>query len=401
MFKAYKFRLYPTKEQEILINKHFGCSRFIWNWALDKKMKAYQADKTNLSRYDLQAKLPEMKKLEEFKWLTEVLAQSLQSKLIDLEEAFVAFYKKKSDYPNFKSKKDKQSYSIPQRTAIDLENRKVFIPKFLEGIKYRDDRKIIGKITSSTVSKTPTGKYFISILTEDEKPIPGKPISNQETTIGIDLGITNFITTSGGEKIDNPRCLKKALKKLSRESRQLSRKQKGSKNREKQRKILSLVHEKVSNSRKDFQHKLSHKLTHDNQVNTIVMETLSIKTMMKNRRLAKHIQDCSWSQFQEFLKYKCEEQGKNFIQIGRYEPSSRLCSCGEINHKLTLKDRTWTCEACGITHDRDILAANNIKQIGLGQPELKPVESLGRGSTSQGYALALKQETKPRRKTRK
>ena len=369
MFKAYKFRLYPTKEQEILISKHFGCSRFIWNWALDKKIKAYQADKTNLSRYELSAKIPEMKKLEEFKWLSEVNAQSVQSKLIDLEESFVAFYKKKNGYPNFKSKKNKQSFSIPQRTVVDFENKKVSIPKFLEGIKYRDDRKITGKITSSTVSKTPTGKYFISILTEDGKPIPGKQAPTQETTIGIDLGITNFITVSAGEKVSNPRHLKKAIKKLSRESRRFSRKQKGSKNREKQRKILALVHEKVSNSRKDFQHKLSHKLTHDNQVNTIVMETLSIKSMMKNRRLAKHIQDCSWYQFQEFLKYKCEEQGKNFIQIGRYEPSSRLCSCGEINHKLTLKDRTWTCESCGIAHDRDILAANNIKQIGLGQPE--------------------------------
>lgn len=183
MFKAYKFRLYPTKEQEILINKHFGCSRFIWNWALDKKMKAYQSNKTNLSRYELQACLPEMKKQEEYRWLTEVLAQALQSKLVDLEEAFVGFYKKKSDYPNFKSKKNKQSFKIPQRTAVDFENKKVRIPKFLEGIKYRDDRKIVGKITSSTVSKSPTGKYFISILANDGKPIPGKQTLDRKSVV--------------------------------------------------------------------------------------------------------------------------------------------------------------------------------------------------------------------------
>jgi putative transposase len=389
MLKAYKYRLSPNKSQEVLLNKHFGCTRFVYNWALSEKMKAYQKDKTNLSRYDLQARLPKMKKQEEYCWLKEVNSLAIQSKLEDLDKAYVAFYKKKNSYPKFKSKKNKQSFRVPQNTKVNWDNKKVIIPKFLEGIKFDCHRKFNGEISSSYVSKTKTNKYYISILVEDNKKIPTKPKIKEKTTVGIDLGITNFITISTGEKVENPRHLTKVLKRLARENRKHSRKTKGGKNKEKQRVKLAKVYEKVTDSRKDFHHKLSHKLTHDNQVKTIVMETLSINNMLKNKKLSRHIQDCAWYQFQTFLKYKCDWYGKNFIQIGRFEPSSKLCTCGNINHELKLKDRTWTCSVCKTKHDRDILASNNIKQIGLGQPKFTPVENYNSDSSEVGNPIPL------------
>lgn len=389
MLKAFKYKLEPTKEQEVLLNKHFGCSRFVWNWALGEKMKAYQIDKTNLSRYELQALLPVMKKQEKFSWLKEVNSLAIQSKLEDLDKAYVAFYKKKSDYPKFKSKKNKQSFRVPQKTKVNWDAKKVTIPKFLEGIKFDAHRKFDGEISSSYVSKTSTGKYLISILVEDSKELPAKPKIEENSTVGIDLGITHFAIISNGEKIENPRLLKIKLDRIRRESVKLSRKQKESKNRDKQRIKLAKLHEQVTNSRKDFHHKLSYKLTHDNQVGTVVMETLSIKNMSKNKKLSRHISDCAWYQFQTFLQYKCDWYGKNFIKIGRFEPSSKLCSCGAVNHELTLKDRVWTCRVCGKTHDRDMLASNNIKKIGLGQPESKPAESGISHSSETGNSFAL------------
>ena len=324
-----------------------------------------------------------MKKQEEYSWLSEVNSQSLQAKLEDLDKAYVSFFKKKTNFPKFKSKKNNQSFRIPQSTKVDFENNKIYIPKFLKGIKFSNSRIFKGVVLSSTISKTPTNKYYISILVTDNKEIQTKPEIKEETTIGIDLGITNFIALSTGEKIDNPKHLKHKLKKLKAEHRKLSRKQQGSNNREKQRIKLTKVYEKVTDSRKDFHHKLSHKLTHDNQVNTIIMETLDIKKMMKNERLAQHIQDCSWYQFQTFLNYKCDWYGKNFIQIGQYEPSSKLCTCGVINRELTLKDRVWTCKECDTIHDRDILAVNNIKKIGLGQSKFTSVENRNSDSLKQ------------------
>ncbi len=389
MIRAFRYQLFPTKEQETLLNKHFGCSRFVWNWGLGEKMKAYQTDKTNLTRYQLQAKLPIMKKTEEFSWLKEVNSLAIQSKLEDLDKAYVAFYRKKSDFPKFKSKKNKQSFRIPQNTKVNFDDGKIVIPKFLEGIKFDNHRKFEGEVSSSYITKTQTGKYHISILVEDNKVMPTKPQVNEKSTVGIDLGISNFATISNGTKVDNPRFLKIKLDRLRRENNKLSRKKKDSKNRDKQRIKLAKLHEQITNSRKDFQHKLSYRLTHDNQVDTIVMETLSIKQMSKNHSLARHIQDCAWYQFQTYLKYKCDWYGKNFIQIGKYEPSSKLCSCGVINHQLTLKDRNWTCKVCGVTHDRDILASINIKQIGLVQPESKPVESGYCHSSETGNPISL------------
>lgn len=369
MLKAFKYRLYPNKEQKVLLEKHFGCVRFVWNWALGKKMEAYQKDKINLSRYELQAELPKMKKGDQ-PWLAEVGSLSIQSKLEDLDKAYTSFFKKKVAYPKFKCKRNDQKFRIPQNTKVDFEKGKVIIPKFLGGIKCIFDRQFEGDISSSYVSRTTTGKYFISILVEDGKELPIKPKVVEKSTIGIDLGLKHFAILSNGTKIENPKPLKRFLKKLKKQQRQLSKKTKGSNNRNKQRIKVAKSHEKITNCRKDFHHKLSHKLTHDNQVKTICMETLSTKDMMENSYMARQIADVGWNTFTNILKYKCDWYGKNFVQIGRFEPSSKLCSCGYINQTLTLKDREWTCPSCKITHDRDILAANNIKKLGLGQPEV-------------------------------
>ena len=369
MLKAFKYRIMPNQEQKVLLEKHFGCVRFVWNWALGKKMEAYQKDKTNLSRYELQAELPKMKKGEQ-PWLAEVGSLSIQSKLEDLDKAYTSFYKKKVAYPKFKCKRNYQKFRVPQNTKVDFEKGKVIIPKFLGGIKCIFDRQFEGDISSSYVSRTTTGKYFISILVEDGKELPTKPKIAEKSTIGIDVGLKHFATFSTGEKVENPKPLKRFLKKLKKQQRQLSKKTKGSNNRNKQRIKLAKTHEKITNCRKDFHHKLSHKLTHDNQVKTICMETLSTKDMMENSYMARQIADVGWNSFTNILKYKCDWYGKNFIQIGRFEPSSKLCSCGYINQTLTLKNREWTCPSCETIHDRDILAANNIKKLGLGQPEV-------------------------------
>ena len=369
VIRAFKYRIYPNKEQKVLLEKHFGCVRFVWNWALGKKMEAYQKDKTNLSRYELQAELPKMKKGEQ-PWLAEVGSLSIQSKLEDLDKAYTSFFKKKVAYPKFKCKRNDQKFRVPQNTKVDFEKGKVIIPKFLGGIKCIFDRQFEGDISSSYVSRTTTGKYFISILVEDGKELPTKPKIAEKSTIGIDVGLKHFATFSTGEKVENPKPLKRFLKKLKKQQRQLSKKTKGSNNRNKQRIKLAKTHEKITNCRKDFHHKLSHKLTHDNQVKTICMETLSTKDMMENSYMARQIADVGWNSFTNILKYKCDWYGKNFVQIGRFEPSSKLCSCGYINQTLTLKNREWTCPSCETIHDRDILAANNIKKLGLGQPEV-------------------------------
>lgn len=369
MIKAFKYSITPNQEQKVLLEKHFGCTRFIWNWALGKKMETYQKDKTNISRYELQAELPKMKKGDQ-PWLAEVGSLSIQSKLEDLDKAYTSFFRHKNKYPNFKSKKNRQSFRIPQNTKVDFENRKVIIPKFLEGIKCKYDRQFDGIVSSSYISKTTTGKYFISILVENGKEFPIKPTVSESSTIGIDLGLKHFATLSYGEKVENPKFLKWNLRKLKKHQRRLNKKTKGSKNRNKQRIKVAKIHEKITNCRKDFHHKLSYRLTHDNQVETICMEKLSTKEMMKNSYMARQIADVGWNNFTNIMKYKCDWYGKNFIQIGRFEPSSKLCSCGYVNHSLTLKDREWTCPICRVTHDRDILAANNIKKLGLGQPEV-------------------------------
>jgi putative transposase len=361
-YRAYKYRIYPTKQQEVLIAKHLGSCRFIYNYALAKKVKAYQVDGTNLSRFDIQADLPNMKKSEEYCWLKEVNSLSLQASLANLDSAYTKFFREHKGFPRFKSKKDsKQSFSIPQNTRVDFENGRIFIPKFKGGIKTKFHRTFEGIVKSSTISRTATGKYFISILVEVNEPdVPMKPICENKA-VGIDLGIKTFAVLSDGTEIPNPKHLKQSLDKVKKLQRSLSHKNKGSKNRDKARRKLALAHEQVTNRRNDFLHKVTSYLV--NNYDTICLEDLNVKGMVKNHHLAQALEDIAIGTFNTLLEYKAKERGVNILRIGRFAPSSKMCTCGYINHNLTLAMREWVCPECGKVHDRDFLAANNIKRF--------------------------------------
>ena len=361
-YRAYKYRLYPNEEQKVLIAKHLGSCRFIYNYALDKKVRAYQTDKTNLSRFDIQADLPNMKKSEEYCWLKEVNSLSLQASLANLDSAYTKFFREHKGFPRFKSKKDsKQSFSIPQNTRVDFENGRIFIPKFKGGIKTKFHRTFEGIVKSSTISRTATGKYFVSILVEVNEPdVPMKPICENKT-VGIDLGIKTFAVLSDGTEIPNPKHLKQSLDKVKKLQRSLSHKNKGSKNRDKARRKLALAHEQVTNRRNDFLHKVTSYLV--NNYDTICLEDLNVKGMVKNHHLAQALYDIAIGTFNTLLEYKAKERGVNILRIGRFEPSSKMCTCGYINHNLTLAMREWICPKCSSIHDRDLLAANNIKRF--------------------------------------
>ena len=383
MYKGYEYRIYPNKKQEVLLNKTFGCVRYIYNWGLSKKIKCYQEQNKTLSSFDLTKELPILK--QETEWLKEIDAQALQQSLRHLDNSFTKFFREKKGFPKFKSKRNnRQSYATIMNVHLFPEINKIQIPK-LGKVKIRIDRLPKGTFKTCTVKKTPTNKYFVVLTVDENIKIPDKPIVTEDTTIGIDLGIKDFAILSDGRKFANPKYLLKNLKRLKVLQKRLSRKQKGSKNREKARLKVALQHEKITNLRKDFLHKITYKLTHENQVNTICLETLSVSNMLKNHKLARSISDVSWSSFNDLIDYKAELYGKNILRIGEFEPSSKLCTCGYKNNNLTLKDREWTCPICNTHHDRDILAANNIKRFalqkqnlvytGLGRPE-EHVDSL-------------------------
>ena len=358
MFRAYKYRLYPTNSQKELIHKHCGSVRFLYNLALETKTTAYLGNRVNLSRYDLQKQVVDLKK--ELPWLKETNSQSLQSALINLDEAYKKFFKG-AGFPKFKKKTNGGSFAVPQNVIV--ENDLLIIPKFKEGIKIVLHRTINGTIKSATISVTPTGKYFVSILCDTKEEIPTKAPIEENTTIGVDLGIKDFLTTSDGEVVDNPKYLKNNIDRLKVLQRRASKKKKGSSNRRKANKRVALLHEKITNQRQDFLHKVSTKLIRENQ--TIALETLGISNMIKNHNLAQAISDVSWSEFNRMIEYKAEWYGVNVLRIGRFTPSSKACECGVINKDLKLSDRVWKCKSCGRVNERDYLAARNIKKFAL------------------------------------
>ena len=395
IYRAYKYRLYPTKDQEVLINKHIGSCRWIYNYALEKKTRAYATDKTKLSRFQIQADLPALKKQEGTVWLKEVNSQSLQASLEHMDNSFVKFFREKKGFPKFKSKHySRQSFSVPQNTKVDWDSKKVSVPK-IKNIKFALDREPDGVVKSSTISRTPTGKYFISVLVDTGLTLPKKSRIEEQTSIGIDLGIKDFLITSDGEKVPNPKYLKQYLFRLKKLQRRSSHKLKGSNNRKRANFRVAKLYERIHNLRIDFLHKLSTRLIRENQ--TICLEDLSVENMVKNHKLAQAISDCSWGTFVDMLKYKSEWYGKNTLFIGRFDPSSKMCSnCGLLKNDLTLDIREWECEGCHAKHDRDINAAKNIKMYGLHynnvgaeRPKLKLLENAlsKRGS--------MKEETQP------
>lgn len=358
MYKAHKYRLYPNQEQEILLSKHFGCIRFLWNLALETKTNAYNSAKVNYNRFDLQKQLVDLKK--ECEWLKEVNSQSLQCVLQNLDLAYKKFFKG-AGFPKFKSKHNKQSFHVPQN--VKIVEGKLSIPKFKSNIKIVIHREIKGKIKSATISKTKTGKYFVSILCDTGEKCETKQKVKESNTIGIDLGIKSFAVTSEGEVIDNPKFLRNNIERLKVLQRRASKKQKGSNNRKKANKKVAILHEKIKNQRQNFLHKLSTRLIRENQ--TICLEDLGVLNMMKNHNLAQAISDVSWSEFNRMLEYKAEWYGVNILRIGRFSPSSKSCECGHINKDLKLSDRVWKCKSCGRVNERDLLAARNIKKFAL------------------------------------
>jgi len=376
-FKSYKYRIYPTLEQKELIHQHFGCSRWIYNYALNKKIIAYQIEKKSLSHFTIKAEIPNLKSDENTAWLKDVNSQTLQASLENLDKAYTRFFKQKKGFPKFKSKhNNRQSFSVPQNGKINFVTSKLSLPKFKTDIKIILSRKFEGKSKTITISKTPTGKYFASVLVEVNEIIPTKVPIDENKAVGIDLGIKTFAVLSDGLNIENPRNLKHSLKRLKQYQRVLSRKKKGSNNRNKTRIKIALLHEKVTNQRLDFLHKTTVMLIQN--YDTLCLETLMARNMIKNHKLAQALSDIAIGKFNELLEYKADWRGKNILRIGQFEPSSRLCTCGIINKELKLSDRVWTCSNCGTTHDRDVLASNNIKRmafhsqnkIRLEQPEL-------------------------------
>ena len=360
MYRARKYRIYPTNSQKELIHKHCGSVRFLYNLALETKTMAYLGSKVNLSRYDLQKQVVDLKK--ELPWLKETNSQSLQVALLDLDTAYSNFFKGRADFPKFKKKSNRGSFNVPQNVIV--KNNLLIIPKFKEGIKIKLHRDLVGTIKQATISFTPTGKYFVSILCDTGEESPVKKPIEEKNTIGVDLGIKDFLVTSEGEVIDNPKFLRNSIQRLKVLQRRASKKQKGSNNRKKANLKVAILHEKITNQRKDFLHKVSTQLIRENQ--TICLETLSVKNMVKNHNLAQAISDASWSTFVSMLEYKAEWYGKNILKIGRFEPSSKLhANCGYINKDLKLSDREWVCPKCFEVVSRDVNASINIKKFAL------------------------------------
>ncbi|WP_276496840.1 RNA-guided endonuclease TnpB family protein [Pontibacter litorisediminis] len=355
MLKAFKYRLVPTAEQVILLNKHFGCTRFVFNWALAEKIKVYQTIGKSLTRFDLSARLTVKK--AEHEWLKEVNSQSLQAVLKHLDSAYTRFLREKKGFPRFKKKQNRQSFECPQNVWIDDDTGLIKLPK-IGKVRAILSRKLKGSVRTVTVSKTPTGKFFVSVVAETHTAAPKYEAPDPAKAIGIDVGIKHFATLSTGEKIANPKFLSKCLQKLRNLQYRHSKKKKGGSNRNKSRLKVARLYEKVSNQRNDFLHKVSTRIVRENQ--SVCVENLNIIGMVRNHKLAQAVSDVSWGRFVEMLKYKCEWQGKRLLQIGMFEPSSRLCTCGTRNSNLTLKDRVWLCGVCGAVHERDTLAANNI-----------------------------------------
>jgi len=354
---TYKFRLNPTKDQEILLNKHFGSVRFAYNYFLNQRKEEYLLNKKSITYNKQSSCLTQLKKQEETIWLKETNAQTLQFALKTLDQSYQNFFNKRTQFPKFKSRKSRNSFTVPQH--VKNEGNKIYFPKFNDGIKMTMEREIKGKIKKATLSKTPTGKYFVSILTEKEYT----PSVKTNKSVGIDLGIKDFLVLSNGTKTKNHRFLKHYERKLKLNQKHLSRKTKGSIRYEKQRIKVAKIYEKIANSRMDLIHKTTLNLV--TQFDTIYLEDLNVKGMMKNHKLAKAIGDVSWGKFIETLAYKAEWNDKEIIHIDRFFPSSKTCSkCGWINNSLTLKDRTWKCKGCDEIHDRDFNAAINILNEG-------------------------------------
>jgi putative transposase len=350
--KAFRYRLYPNIEQQHALAVQFGNARFVWNWGLDLRKTAYKETRKGITYNQLTERLVALKRTQEAEWLKKADSQVLQQKLQDLDKAYVNFFEKRAKFPHFKTKRDNQSIRYPQRFKF-TENR-IYLPK-VGCMKAVFHRPLEGKAKNITVSKTKSGKYFASVQCEMEIPDP-IPHNGE---VGIDLGLKSFLVTSDGEKIDHPRYLQKAERRLIRLQRQLSRHVKESKGREKVRVLLARQHEKVANQREDFLHKVSRNMIA--RYGFIGMEDLNVRGMVKNRHLAKSVSSTGWGMVRGMLEYKAGWYGSWVERIDRFYPSSKTCHvCGYVLPELALEIREWDCPDCGSHHDRDHNAAINV-----------------------------------------
>ncbi|MEG4350832.1 RNA-guided endonuclease TnpB family protein [Microcoleus sp. LAD1_D5] len=359
MLKAYKYRIYPSNEQAILLAKSFGCARWFYNFALNLTSETYKATGKGLSRNDIINLLPSLKK--EHEWLTEPPSQCLQQVALDLSSSFLNFFEKRANYPTFKKKGNKQSIRFPQGIKL---NGDYLILRKLGKVHCKISRLSEGKLKSVTVSLTPSSEDYAACLYEDGKNIPVS--SSEGKAVGIDMGITHYAITSDGTKHGNPKYYRRKYEiGLAKRQKLLSRKQKESNNRNKARNKVAKVHAKITRCREEFLHKLSHKLVDENQV-IVVVENLAVRNLVRNHKLAKSISDAGWGQFCTMLKYKSQWQGKTYIEVDRFFPSTKTCSnCLHQVKEIPLDVRVGTCPHCGTTPDRDINVAQNIRDEGL------------------------------------
>lgn len=361
MLKAYKYRIYPNKQQEEQIHKTFGCCRFVYNQTLSYRKDKYEQDKQSMNKTSCNNYCNQVLK-KNYGWLKEVDKFALTNAIYNMDSAYQKFFKEHTGYPKFKSKKNpKRSYTTNFTNGnIEVADNKIKLPK-LKWVKAKIHREFQGQIKSATISQIPSGKYFVSILVQTEHI----PMNSTGSMIGLDLGIKDLLITSDGEKYDNIRTTKKYEKKLVKEQRKLSHKVKGSNNWNKQRIKVARIHEKIHNTRIDNLHKISHKLVQENQL--IVSEDLAVSNMVKNHNLAKAISDCGWYELTRQISYKSDWNNHQYIKINRFYASSQTCNCcGYVNSNTKdLSVREWICPKCGAIHDRDINAAKNILNEGL------------------------------------
>ena len=359
--RAYRFRFYPTSEQETLLAQTFGCVRVVYNHMLRLRTEAWEQRQERMGYNDTSAALTLLKKQPEYAWLNDVSCVPLQQALRHLQTAFGNFFAKRGRYPQFKRKGGHQSAEYTA-SAFRWDGQALKLAKMDAPLDVRWSRQIppAAKVTTVTVSKDAAGRYFVSLLCDDV--VSAKPEVAEK--IGIDLGLTHFAILSDGEKIPAPNAFRKHEKKLAKLQRRLAKKKKGSKNRTKARLKVAKLHAKMADIRQDFMHKLSTRLIHENQV--IAIETLAVKNMQKNRKLAKSIGDAGWAEFVRQLEYKAKWSGREVVKIDRWYPSSKRCSdCGHTVEKMPLNVRQWTCPECGANHDRDVNAARNVLAAGL------------------------------------
>ncbi len=376
MLTATKIRIYPNTIQAEALAKAFGCARWLWNNSLSKTQTVYRETGKGLSQFALNNRLPELKK--EYPWLAETHSQVLQAVSLNMSRAFVNFFERRAKYPKFKSKHGKQSIQYPQGVKL-VDGCKIFLPK-IGNVKAVIHREIVGTVKTVTVSLNRAGQYFASVLAEDG--IVNPKVSFDGKIIGVDVGLAHIAVTSDGFKFENPKHLARAAKNLKRKQQKLSRKEKGSNNRNKAKLLVAKAHGHVACARKDFLHKLSRHIVDENQV--IAVEDLNVKGMMANHCLSKAIGDASWNMLTSFLKYKAAKVGKGFIEVNRFFPSSKMCSCCmHAQASMPLNIRSWRCDKCGTLHDRDVNAAQNIRQ------EAQRMIAAGIAGTANGGTVRL------------